>query len=72
MKKIERFCVWICTKFNREEIELIIKDLSDVLAGRNPNVKPKEDFKKNILTIVTSPLTLIRHLLNRLKTLHLS
>ena len=27
MKKIERFCVWICTKFNREEIELIITSI---------------------------------------------
>ena len=44
--KIERFVIWICSKFTRSEIELMIKGLSDVLANRNPNVKPKDDFKQ--------------------------
>jgi len=41
MKKIARFVIWICSKFTREEIEEIINGLSDVLANRNPDVKPK-------------------------------
>ena len=31
---------------NREEIEEIIQGLFDVLANRNPEVKPKDDFKE--------------------------
>ncbi len=46
MKKIDRFVIWICSKFTRSEIESIIKGLSDVLANRNPDVKPKDDFKE--------------------------
>ena len=46
MRKIDRFVIWICSKFTRSEIELIIKGLSDVLSNRNPDVKPKDDFKE--------------------------
>ena len=46
MNKILRFVIWICSKFTRSEIEEIIKGLSDVLANRNPEVKPKDDFKE--------------------------
>ena len=46
MNKIARFVTWICSKFTRQEIEDIIKGLSDVLANRNPEVKPKDDFKE--------------------------
>ncbi len=46
MKKIERFVIWICSKFTRAEIELIIAGLSDVLINRNSDVKPKDDFKE--------------------------
>lgn len=46
MKKVQRFVLWICSKFTRPEIEQIIQDLSDVLTNRNPEVKPKDDFKE--------------------------
>lgn len=46
MSKIARFVIWICSKFTRTEIEQIITGLSDVLANRNPEVKPKDDFKE--------------------------
>jgi len=46
MRKTSRFVIWICSKFTREEIEEIIKGLLDVLANRNPDVKPKDDFKQ--------------------------
>jgi len=46
MKKVERFIIWICSKFTRDEIEQIIQGLFDVLANRNPEVKPKDDFKE--------------------------
>jgi len=46
VKKTARFVIWICSKFTREEIEEIINGLLEVLANRNPNVKPKDDFKE--------------------------
>jgi len=48
MDQVSRFVVWICSKFDREQIQRIVKELQDVLANRNPEVKPKDDFKKNI------------------------
>lgn len=46
MKKVTRFVIWICSKFTRDEIIEIIKGLLDVLDERNPDVKPKDDFKE--------------------------
>lgn len=43
--KVARFVIWICSKFVKNEIEQIVIGLLDVLAGRNPEVKPKDDFK---------------------------
>lgn len=44
--RIARFIIWICSKFTRVEIEQIITGLSDVIQNRNPEVKPKDDFKE--------------------------
>lgn len=46
MKKVERFIIWICSKFTRAEIEHIANGLLDILANRNPEVKPKDDFQE--------------------------
>lgn len=46
MSKVSRFVIWICSKFTRNEIEKIIKELSDILNSRNPEIKPKDDFKE--------------------------
>jgi len=46
VKKTTRFVIWICSKFTRSEIEQIIQGLSEVLANRNPEVKPKDDFQE--------------------------
>ena len=46
MTKIARFIIWICSKFTKNEIEQIIKGLADVLQDRNPEAKPKDDFKE--------------------------
>lgn len=47
MNQISRFVVWICSRFNREHIELIVKELTDVLKSQKdlPS-KPKEAFKE--------------------------
>ncbi|MDI6736768.1 MAG: DDE-type integrase/transposase/recombinase [bacterium] len=63
MKKVDRFIIWICSKFTSSEIEQIIQGLSDILADRNPDVKPKDDFKqkhpnyRNFFVDPESPLT---------------
>ena len=44
--RIARFIIWICSKFTRVEIEQIAAGLQDVLQNRNPEVKPKDDFKE--------------------------
>lgn len=44
--RIARFIIWICSKFTRVEIEQIAAGLLDVLKNRNPEVKPKDDFKE--------------------------
>ncbi len=46
MNKVQRFVIWICSKFTRDQIELIIQDLQNILDNRNPDVKPKDDFKE--------------------------
>jgi len=47
MDQISRFVIWICSRFNREQIEKIIKELSDVLKNRqNLPTKPKDAFKE--------------------------
>ena len=48
MDKISRFIIWICSKFNKTQIELIVKGLNDVLNNRNPEVKPKDDIKEKL------------------------
>lgn len=46
MSKVSRFVIWICSKFTRKEIEYIVNGLLDVINNRNPEVKPKDDFKE--------------------------
>lgn len=46
MPRVSRFVIWICSKFSRGEIERIVKELGEILANRNPEIKPKDDFKE--------------------------
>lgn len=59
MPRIARFIIWICSTFTKSEIEEIVTGLVDVLQDRNPEVKPKDDFKEkhpNYRNFVVSPL----------------
>jgi len=47
MNKIYHFILWICSKFNRSEIQSIIKGLSDIIENKNPDIKPKDEFKES-------------------------
>jgi len=46
MNKISRFIIWICKKFNRDEILIIITELLDVIENINPDLKPRDDFSQ--------------------------
>lgn len=47
MKRISRFVIWICSKFNREQIEFIVKELSEILQKPiDLPTHPKDAFKE--------------------------
>jgi hypothetical protein len=46
MNKVHRFVVWICKHFNREQIINIVEELLQVLDDKNPDLKPKDEFKE--------------------------
>ena len=47
MDQISRFVIWLCAKFSREQLELIVKELSDILQGRKEfPVNPKDAFRE--------------------------
>ena len=46
MKKVQRFVVWICKHFNREQILNIVDELIKVLDDKYPDLKPKDNFKE--------------------------
>ena len=45
MNRIQRFVIWICKKFSRNEIEEIIAELVKVIENKNPEIELKDDFK---------------------------
>ena len=47
MFNLSRIVVWICKKFNREQIKLIIGELNTVLKDPNAEVQPKDTFKED-------------------------
>ena len=61
MDRISRFVIWICSKFDREQIVRIVAELNDVLQNRHPEILPKDDFKKNIQTTATTSSIPLRH-----------
>ncbi len=59
LKKIQRFVVWLCKHFNREQIVNIVEELVLILADGNPDIKPRDDFKQkhpNYRDFGTDPL----------------
>lgn len=46
MKKIERFVIWICSKFNQDEILNIIDQLIEISNDKNFDKLPKDNFKE--------------------------
>lgn len=46
MSRIPRFIIWICKKFDREQIEKIIQGLIDALKDPNSEINSKDRFKE--------------------------
>jgi hypothetical protein len=46
MSKISRFIVWICKRFDREQIERIIQGLLEALKDPNSEINSKDRFKE--------------------------
>jgi len=64
MDQLSRFVVWLCSKFPREHLEFINKELSDILQGRKEfPVNPKDAFRekhpnyRNFTVDPSAPLT---------------
>ena len=63
MSKITKFVVWICSKFSRQQVELIAAELTHVLKDANSRFGPRDEFKeehpnyRNFAPDQTEPLT---------------
>jgi len=57
-EKTACFVIWICRKFTREEIEQIIQGLVEILANRNPEVKPEPILCILLPLLLLEPLRL--------------
>jgi len=47
MFNLSRVVVWICKRFNREQINLIINELSKILKDPNSEIQPQDSFKED-------------------------
>lgn len=46
MSKIPRLVLWLCRKFTRSDLEALVQQLQQVLAGREPEIHPRDDFRQ--------------------------
>jgi len=46
MSRITGIVVWLCKRFNRQQIKLIINELSNVLSNPDSEIKPKDALKE--------------------------
>ena len=47
MFNLSSIVIWICKRFNREQINLIIKELNKILKDPNSEIQPKDTFKED-------------------------
>jgi len=63
MSKITKFVVWICSRFSRQQVEVIVAELSAILKNANSRFGPRDEFKeehpnyRNFDPDPTEPLT---------------
>src|SRR5262252_3164485 len=46
MGKIPRLVLWLCSKFTRQDLQELVNQLQEVLAGRQPEPQPRDDFRQ--------------------------
>ncbi len=46
MEKITRLVLWLCRKFTRPELQELIEQLQQILAEREPEIQPRDDFRQ--------------------------
>ncbi len=46
MRKITRLVLWLCRKFTRSDLQDLIEQLRQVLAGHEPEIHPRDDFRQ--------------------------
>jgi hypothetical protein len=46
MSKIPRLVLWLCRKFTRSDLQELVEELQQVLAGRQPEIQPRDDFRQ--------------------------
>ena len=47
MFNLSRIVIWLCKKFNREQLQVIIGELNTILDDPNAEVQPKDTFKED-------------------------
>jgi hypothetical protein len=47
MVNVTRFVIWICKKFDREHVTMIVEELKKVLADPYAGIKPKDTFRED-------------------------
>lgn len=47
MFNLSKIVIWICKRFNREQVKLIIGELNKILKDPNSEIKPKDTFKED-------------------------
>jgi hypothetical protein len=47
MFNLSRVVIWICKRFDREQINLIVEELKKILKDPNAEIQPKDTFKED-------------------------
>src|SRR5215472_13706376 len=46
MDNIPRLVLWLCRKFTRQQLQELVHELQEILAGRQPEPQPRDDFRQ--------------------------
>ncbi len=46
MGNITRLVLWLCRKFTRQDLQELVEQLRQVLAGHQPTIHPRDDFRQ--------------------------
>ena len=46
MGNIPRLVLWLCRKFTRQDLQELVQQLQEILAGRQPEPQPRDDFRQ--------------------------